>query len=121
MDVFEAVADPVRRSILESLADGPRTAGHLASDFSISRPAVSRHLRVLREADLVSVDVAGRQWLYRLSVARLGELDEWLDRFRNSSDQTWLQRFDALETEVRRTTRERRRRTAQPQAGRATA
>jgi DNA-binding transcriptional ArsR family regulator len=125
VDVFEAVADPVRRSILESLADRSRTAGDLASDYAISRPAVSRHLRVLREAELVSATIAGREWVYQLAPHPLGELDSWLDIFRRAPAATWGQRLDALETEVRRTTRDRRR-TARPptdqaQTGEATA
>jgi DNA-binding transcriptional ArsR family regulator len=94
---------------LESLVDQSRTAGDLASDFAISRPAVSRHLRVLREADLVAATIDGREWVYALSTSGLGEIDGWLERFRSSSAAQWGRRLDALETEVRRTTRERRR------------
>ena len=75
---FEALADPTRRSLLRRLADGPSRAGDLAKPFEISRPAVSRHLRVLREADLVEVEAAGRTRLYRLSPEGLAAVREWM-------------------------------------------
>ena len=86
------------------LRSGPLTAGAIADCFEISRPAVSRHLRVLRDSGLVVADTRGRERVYRLDVAPLGELDAWLGRFRDG----WGGRFDALETEVYRTRRERR-------------
>lgn len=110
MDAFEAIADPVRRAILESLRDGPRAAGELGADFSISRPAVSRHLRVLREAGLVDAEVVGRQRVYRLAGDGLTEVDEWIGRFHAAVEPHWDRHFDALETEVRRTAREREQR-----------
>lgn len=104
MDAAKAIADEVRRDILVMLRDGPMTAGAVAARFEISRPAVSRHLRVLREHGLV-VDVAeGRERVYRLELAPLAELDAWLDQFRHG----WSQRLDALATEVHRTRRESR-------------
>lgn len=100
-----ALADPVRRAILETLNAGPQTAGGIAGRFPISRPAVSRHLRVLREAGLASVSQSGRRRVYRIEPAPLAELDAWLAQFRD----TWSTRLDALETEVHRTRRERER------------
>ena len=76
------MADPVRRRILELLLVGETPAGTIAEAFPVSRPAVSRHLRVLREAGLVRVRVVGQQRVYRLDTAPLAELDGWLDRFR---------------------------------------
>jgi len=105
MQAAAAIADPVRRSILSMLRRGPLTAGAIASAFEISRPAVSRHLRVLREHDLVRDEAVGRSRVYRLDVAPLLELDAWLGQFRGS----WQQALDALETEVHRTRRDRRR------------
>ncbi len=102
--VASAIADPVRREILVVLRQGPMTAGAIAARFPISRPAVSRHLRVLREAGLVVDAVHGRERLYRLDVAPLTALDAWLAPFRDG----WGARFDALETEVHRTRRDRR-------------
>jgi len=112
MDVLAALADPVRRSIVEALNTRPMTAGEIASRFPISRPAVSRHLRVLREAGLVTATVSGRERIYRVELAKLAELDAWLAQFRDF----WTSRFDALETEVHRTRRERERTEAERQA-----
>ena len=103
MDILDALADPVRRTILEELHRHPLTAGDIASRFPISRPAVSRHLRILREARLVSVSQSGRKRIYRFNPAPLAELDAWLAQYRD----LWSSRFDALETEVHRTRRER--------------
>ncbi len=75
---FEALADPVRRGLVQTLAMGPRSAGSLASPFEISRPAVSRHLRVLREAGLVEVEPLGRRRLYRLAEGALDGVNEWI-------------------------------------------
>ena len=80
MSAFEALADPTRRTIVELLAEGERSAGELAAEFETSRPAVSRHLRVLREHGLVSAREHGRRRLYSLEPAPLAELDEWLSR-----------------------------------------
>ena len=98
MLVARAIADPVRRDILEMLRTEPRSAGAIAERFSISRPAVSRHLRVLRESELVRADAVGRERVYALDPAPLAELDRWLEPFRDR----WSQRLDALDTEVRR-------------------
>ncbi len=86
------------------LRDGEVAAGDLCAEFSISRPAVSRHLRVLREAGLVSVQERGRERLHRLETAPLERVQGWLDGFRDP----WAHRLDALATEVHRTRRERR-------------
>jgi DNA-binding transcriptional ArsR family regulator len=104
MQVARAIADPVRREILAMLRDRPLTVSRIAAGFDISRPAVSRHLRVLRESGLVIDELHGRERVYRLDTAPLAELDSWLDSFRT----LWSSRLDALETEVYRTRRERR-------------
>ncbi|RSM83966.1 ArsR family transcriptional regulator [Kibdelosporangium aridum] len=100
-----AIADPVRREILELLRAGPLPAGEIASRFAITRPAISRHLRVLRESGLVHDETVGRQRVYALELAPLGELTAWLSVL---TGPTWEQHLDALETEVYRTRRERR-------------
>jgi len=105
MDTFAALADPVRRNILEILNARPMTAGQLADRFPISRPAVSRHLKVLRHAGLVTVAVSGREREYRVEPGPLAEVERWLAQYHDS----WSSRFDALETEVHRTRRERER------------
>lgn len=117
MDVAAAIADPVRRDILAMLRLGPRTAGGVAAAFEISRPAVSRHLRILRETGLVVDQPRGRERHYRLDVAPLAELDAWLAQFRHG----WSATLDALETEVYRTRRERRERQDRTTTGHAAA
>ena len=97
--VFAALADPRRRRLLELMAARERTAGELAAEFDISRPGVSRHLRVLREAGLVRARGDGQRRLYSVDPAALDEVDAWLARWRGF----WTQRLDALDTELRRT------------------
>jgi len=105
--VAGAIADPVRREILLMLHDEPLSAGQIAGRFAISRPAVSRHLRVLREAGLVQDTADGRRRVYTLVTAPLDDLAGWLGRLMRPSG--WQHRLDALETEVYRTRRERHR------------
>ncbi|SCF47897.1 transcriptional regulator, ArsR family [Micromonospora carbonacea] len=111
-----AIADPVRRDILVMLRGRRLAAGQIADRFVISRPAVSRHLRVLRESGLVRDTLVGRRRLYELDASRFGELVEWLGQFTAVGQVTaaagWERRLDALETEVHRTRRERHRRDA---------
>jgi DNA-binding transcriptional ArsR family regulator len=111
-EVAGAIADPVRREILLMLRDEPLAAGQIADRFAISRPAVSRHLRVLREAGLVLDAADGRRRVYTLVTEPLDDLAEWLGQLTQPSG--WPQRFDALETEVYRTRRERRTAAADP-------
>jgi DNA-binding transcriptional ArsR family regulator len=119
MDVFAALADPVRRELLARLTHGPLRAGDLAEQHPITRPAVSRHLRVLREAGLVDTDVTGREHHYRLDDSGLEPVRRLLDdlgsgvRSRPALQQAAhgrlvSEQLDALDTEVRRTVRERR-------------
>jgi DNA-binding transcriptional ArsR family regulator len=105
-EVAGAIADGVRREILLMLRDDALSAGQIAERFAISRPAVSRHLRVLREAGLVRDRAEGRRRVYALVTAPLDELAGWLERLTRPSG--WQHHFDALETEVYRTRRERR-------------
>ncbi|MEU4625038.1 metalloregulator ArsR/SmtB family transcription factor [Actinoplanes sp. NPDC023801] len=105
-EVAGAIADPVRREILLMLRDQPLTAGQVAGRFPISRPAISRHLRVLRDAGLVRDTADGRRRVYTLDTGPLDELAGWLGGLTRPSG--WGHRFDALETEVHRTRRERR-------------
>lgn len=100
-----AIADPVRRAILELLRERPLPARRIAERFPISRPAVSRHLRVLRECGLVRDTAEGRERLYRLDTTRLTEITKWIAVVRAPS---WERRLDALETEVYRTRRDNR-------------
>jgi DNA-binding transcriptional ArsR family regulator len=103
--VMRALADESRRTLLETLVDGPATAGELAALLPIARPGVSRHLRVLREAGLVEFRQEAQRRVYDLRPEPLAEVEEWLSRYRV----VWEQRLDALHTEVGRGKRERRR------------
>ena len=103
--VLRALADESRRTMLETLAGGPATAGELAALLPIAREGASRHLRVLREAGLVEARQHAQRRVYSLRPAPLAEVDEWLGRYRA----LWDQRLDALHTEVARGKRDRRR------------
>jgi DNA-binding transcriptional ArsR family regulator len=102
--VLRALADESRRTVLETLTNGPATAGELAALLPIARPGVSRHLRVLREAGLVEVRQEAQRRVYSLRPEPLEEVDAWLGRYRA----LWQQRLAALHTEVARGKRERR-------------
>lgn len=118
MDEFGAVADPARRDVLSALATGDLSAGEVAALFPVSRPAVSRHLRVLRETGLIRDELVGRRRVYRLNVEGLAPVAAWLATLTSSPDAGsggWPGRLDALDTEVRRTRRERRSRTPHSQ------
>jgi DNA-binding transcriptional ArsR family regulator len=91
VNALEALADPTRRRIVELLAEEERSAGEIASHFPTSRPGVSRHLRVLREAGLVQVREDGQRRVYSLEAQPLADLSAWLEN-----------RLDALDTEIRR-------------------
>jgi DNA-binding transcriptional ArsR family regulator len=80
-DVFQAIADPTRRSLLEMVADGERPVNVLAESFQMSRPAISQHLRVLREAGLVTERKVGRERRYRLRAAPLREVRDWVRQY----------------------------------------
>lgn len=91
-DVFGALANPVRRRILELLREGPRAAGEIAAEFELQRPAVSEHLQVLRNAGLVTEQARGRNRIYRLDAAALSGVGEWLRPF----ERYWDERIRAL-------------------------
>lgn len=108
MHAFDVLGDPVRRRLLELLLDGEQPAGALTAviqqEFDLSQPAVSQHLRVLRESGFAAVRVDGSRRLYSLTAEPLAEADAWLDRFRGF----WTNRLDALATEVARGKKARR-------------
>jgi DNA-binding transcriptional ArsR family regulator len=83
VDVFHAIADPTRRAILDRLRAGGVAVADLAAGFDMTRPAVSKHLRVLREARLVEEEREGRQRVYRLTPAPLRELSQWVESYRS--------------------------------------
>lgn len=111
MHAFDILGDPVRRRILELLAEGERSAGEVVTavqqQFGISQPAVSQHLRVLRDNGFATVRSEGARRLYAVDAAPLREVDEWLAPYRRF----WSQRLDALSTEL---TRAKRKRPAEP-------
>jgi DNA-binding transcriptional ArsR family regulator len=78
---FAALGDPTRREIFERLGNGPRSVGELARDLPVSRPAVSQHLRQLKEAGLVTDRAEGTRRVYQIDPEGLGALRQWLDRF----------------------------------------
>jgi DNA-binding transcriptional ArsR family regulator len=106
--VAQALADPIRRDILRMLRGSSAVAGAIAGAFSVTRPAVSRHLRVLREAGLVRDDSRGREREYRLVLSALDELAAFIHELRTDAH-GWERRFAALETEVHRVRRRGRR------------
>jgi DNA-binding transcriptional ArsR family regulator len=104
---FEVLGDAVRRRILELLADGEQTSGAVTvairAEFGISQPAVSQHLKVLRDNGFATVRADGTRRLYAVDATGLAVVDEWLDRFRaGRPEQFWNQRLDALHTELAR-------------------
>lgn len=101
--VLQALADPSRRVVLGILRDHEATAGELADALPIARPGVSRHLRVLREAGLVDVRQEAQRRIYRLRPEALLDIDAWLDDYRD----LWIQRLDALHTEIARGKKDR--------------
>lgn len=116
MNAFDVLGDPVRRRILELLVEGELASGAVSevvqAEFGISQPAVSQHLKVLRESGFASVRSAGTRRLYAVDAAPFRELDAWLGSFRSF----WEQRLDSLETELARGRRARRLAASAPEA-----
>ena len=92
-DVFQAIADPNRRAILGLLAQQRLTLNGVAENFRISRPAVSRHIKILKECGLVVVIPQGRERYVEARFDKLGEVADWLEQYR----QLWEARFDRLD------------------------
>jgi DNA-binding transcriptional ArsR family regulator len=117
MHAFEILGDPVRLRLVELLADGERAAGEVGAtiqnEFGISQPAVSQHLRVLRENGFATVRTAGTRRLYAIDAAPLQEVDRWLAPYRRF----WGQRLDALGVEVERGKRAARKSASDHQSG----
>lgn len=93
MNAFAALADPTRAQIVDALAERARTVSEIVSMFSMTQPAISQHLKVLREAGLVTVHPDAQRRVYRLDPRPLREIDRWLDRYRRF----WAGKLDALE------------------------
>jgi DNA-binding transcriptional ArsR family regulator len=99
-DVFFAISDPTRRAVLDFLTRGPRNAGNIVSQFpELTQPGVSRHLRVLREAQLVTVTIEAQQRIYTLKPEGLKTLNEWISKYQ----EFWSSKLDALEAHLNAT------------------
>jgi DNA-binding transcriptional ArsR family regulator len=107
MHAFDILGDPVRRRILELLAGGAQASGSVVTviqrEFGITQPAVSQHLKVLRESGFASVRAEGTRRIYAIEAAPLREVDAWLERFRVF----WEHRLEALATEIARGKKQR--------------
>ncbi len=99
MDTFPTLAEPNRRKLHDALVDGPQTVSQLVDAIGMSQPVVSKHLKVLRDANLVRVTPDGQRRLYRLNPEPLAELDAWLQPYR----ELWAGRLDALEAHLHTT------------------
>ena len=91
-DIFNAIADPTRRALLDKLREGEQPVKQLAEPFNMSMPAISQHLQILCEAGLVQVKKAGRQRLYRLNPEPLKEVSDWIINY----EEFWKEKLDAL-------------------------
>lgn len=108
MHAFDVLGDPVRRRILELLADGEHASGEVVAivqkEFDISQPAVSQHLKVLRESGFASVRIDGARRIYSVDSSAMQEVDVWLERFRGF----WSHKLESLATEIARGKRQRK-------------
>lgn len=105
MHAFAALADPTRRRIVELLGERELSAGEIVEQFEVSAPAISQHLKALRDAGLVQVRADAQRRIYALDPAGLAEIDAWLAQVRRF----WSQRLDALERELRKHAKRRKR------------
>lgn len=92
-DVFQAIADPNRRAIINLLASKKLTLGEVAENFDVSRPAISKHIKILSECGLIVVTQQGRERYCEVKLQKLREVSEWLDQYRVF----WTNKLDALE------------------------
>ncbi|WP_426276723.1 ArsR/SmtB family transcription factor [Chryseobacterium sp. S-02] len=92
-DIFQAIADPTRRTIISLLALHTMTPNAIAAHFDTSRQAISKHLRILIECELVSQENQGREIYYSLEIERMKEIDQWIEQFRK----IWIDRFEQLD------------------------
>jgi DNA-binding transcriptional ArsR family regulator len=92
-DIFQAIADPTRRAILVLIAAQAMTPNSLAQHFDTTRQAVSKHLRILTECELVKQEYQGREIYYQLEINKMKEIDKWIEQFRK----IWETRFNQLD------------------------
>ena len=93
-DIYQAIADPTRRAIITLIALQAMTPNAIADNFHITRQAVSKHLRILTECELVKQEYKGREIYYQLEIDKMKEIDKWLEQFRK----LWETRFNQLDT-----------------------
>ncbi|WP_375203870.1 ArsR/SmtB family transcription factor [Hyphococcus sp.] len=98
--VFRALADPTRRAIISMLSDGPRPIADIASEFDMTRPAIAKHLAILKEGGVISVETKGRERINRLNPQALKTAADWLNVF----DRFWDDRLAKLKTVVEKST-----------------
>ncbi len=92
-DVFQAIADPTRRAIIALIAVQAMTPSTIAEHFDMSRQAISKHMRILTECDLVRQEFQGREIFYQLEIDKMKEIDQWLEQYRK----IWEGRFQKLD------------------------
>ena len=92
-DVFQAIADPTRRAILVLVSSTALTPNAIAEEFDTTRQAVSKHIKILNECDLLEEKKLGREIYYQLKIDKMKEIDHWLEQFK----QIWEKRFDQLD------------------------
>lgn len=92
-DIFQAIADPTRRSILVLLATQTMTAGAIANNFDVARPTISKHIQILNECELIEANQQGREIFYQIKIEKMKEIDVWLKQFR----EIWENRFNQLD------------------------
>ena len=92
-DIFQAIADPTRRAIIALIALQAMTPNAIAENFNMTRQAVSKHLRILTECELVKQDQQGREIHYSLEIGKMKEIDNWLEQYRT----IWEDRFNQLD------------------------
>ena len=97
-DVFQAIADPTRRAIIALLALQAMTPNALAENFHTTRQAISKHLRVLTECELVTQEQKGREIFYSLEIEKMKEIDKWLEQYRKIWETRFTQLDDVLAT-----------------------
>ena len=93
-DIFQAIADPTRRSILVLLTTQTMTAGAIANNFNVARPTISKHIQILNECNLIEASKKGREIHYQLKIDKIKEIDLWIEQFRK----IWKNRFENLDS-----------------------
>jgi DNA-binding transcriptional ArsR family regulator len=95
-DVFQAIADPTRRDIIGLIAKQPMTPNNVSDSFDLSRQAISRHIKILKECGLLTLNIQGREYYYSIQPKKLKEVNEWLEPFRNM----WEDKFNRLDNVI---------------------